>query len=231
MRLANCSKSEQHTIMTQEFQRVCMAKGFSTELYTPIVTATLKQMIMGFQFVGNGVDDLSTGYQPFLVSYAGNVNNLLLMEAASVGNQLGQGDQSATTLTDYRTLRDREKVKFPRDTTEVCITLGRYAVLCQALFQGTGPLNPWVESIWKFVAALQNAAPFITDRYREVANVYFVSIVRAVQVAAHEYLHSVALNVSNDHTGVEPPELSTLVTEVSQVRHISVLEQLGTHPG
>ena len=33
--LANCTKSEQHTIVTQEFQRVCMARGLSTELYAP----------------------------------------------------------------------------------------------------------------------------------------------------------------------------------------------------
>jgi hypothetical protein len=37
-RLANCTKSEQHTILTQEFQWVCMARGLATELYTPIVT-------------------------------------------------------------------------------------------------------------------------------------------------------------------------------------------------
>ena len=67
-RLANCTKSEQQTIISQELQRVCMARGLSTALYTPVVNATLKQMVSGFQFVGHGVDDLSTGCQPFLVS-------------------------------------------------------------------------------------------------------------------------------------------------------------------
>ena len=72
--------------------------------------------------------------------------------------------------------------------------LGRYAVLCQALFQGTGPNNPLVESVWQLLAALQNAAPFVTDEpFQQIslmpamANVYFASIIRAVQVRAHEY--------------------------------------------
>ena len=221
-RLANCAKSERHTILVQEFQRVCMARGLSAELYTPIVTASLNQMVLGFQFVGHGVDDLSTGLQPFLVSYAGNTHHLQALEAASVSNQLSQGDQNAT-LADYRALREREKVKFPRDITEVCITLGRYAVLCQALLQGTGPPNPAVEVLWNLQAALQNAAPFITDRFLQaaalnptVANVYFACIVRTVQVNMHEYLHGVGTNIAAGHTGVDLPDFRTLVVELKR---------------
>jgi hypothetical protein len=33
-RLAICAKSEQHTILTQEFQRACMSRGLAKELYT-----------------------------------------------------------------------------------------------------------------------------------------------------------------------------------------------------
>ena len=53
-----------------------MARGLSTELYKPIITATLKQMVIGLQFVGHGVDNLSTACQPFLVSYARNYQQL-----------------------------------------------------------------------------------------------------------------------------------------------------------
>ena len=80
----------------------------------------------------------------------GNAHHLQVLEAASVSNQLSQGDHNAT-LADYRALRESEKVKFPRDITEVGITLGRYAVLCQALLQGTGPPNPAVEVHWNLV--------------------------------------------------------------------------------
>ncbi|KAI2492493.1 hypothetical protein MHU86_22073 [Fragilaria crotonensis] len=53
-RLANCHKSEQHTVLTQELQKVCMSRGLSSELYAPIITTLLKQMVVGFQFVGHG---------------------------------------------------------------------------------------------------------------------------------------------------------------------------------
>ena len=53
-----------------------MSRGLATELYTPVVTAALKQMIVSFQFVGHGVDDLATGCQPFLVTYTGSANQL-----------------------------------------------------------------------------------------------------------------------------------------------------------
>lgn len=124
-RLANCTKSEQHTILVHEFQRVCMARGLSlTKLCMLIVTAALKQMIMGFQFVGHGVDKLSTGCQPFQVAYyAGSANPLQAVAAASIGNQQAQGKQSAS-LANYWILQDKEKVKFPQDTLEVSVMLG-----------------------------------------------------------------------------------------------------------
>ena len=150
-RLANCTKSEQHTIIVQEFQRVCSARGLSTEFYVPVVTASLKQMIVGFQFVGHGMDDLSSGCQPFMVVFSGSTKHRQALEAASVGNQLSQGDHSAS-LADYVTLRAGEKIKFPHDIMEVGITTGRYAVLCQALFQGVGPDNPLVNLMWKLFA-------------------------------------------------------------------------------
>ena len=89
------------------------------------------------------------------------------LNAASLGNQLSQGEQNAN-LADIRTIREKEKVKFPTDVSQTCITMFRYAVLCQALFQGTGDPNPFVESLWKFATALQNSAPFIAEKYQQV---------------------------------------------------------------
>ncbi|KAI2490266.1 hypothetical protein MHU86_24316 [Fragilaria crotonensis] len=194
-RLANCTKSEQHTILVQEFQRVCMARGLSTEFYVPVVTAGLKQMVTGLQFLGHGVDDLSTGCQPFMVAFTGSTNHRQALESATIGNQLAQGEHSAS-LTDYVTLRANEKIKFPRDVMEVGITLGRFAVICQTLFQGTGPDNPLI--------AHQPA----------VASVFYACILRAVQVRVYDYLHAVSINVSEDHTGVETPDFRHMVSDL-----------------
>ena len=91
------------------------------------------------------------------------------MAAASVGNQLAQGEQNATSLADYRTIRENERVKFPRDASEVGITLSHFAILCQCLFQGAGDTYPFVNAMWNAVVGLQNIAPFITEQYHALS--------------------------------------------------------------
>jgi hypothetical protein len=102
-----------------------------------------------------------------MVVYSGNTNHTQALTDASISQQLALGDQNAS-LEDYRSLRSREKIKFPKDTLQLCITLTRYAVLCQTLFQGTGPANPLVDAVWKLVAAMNNAYPFITERFQQM---------------------------------------------------------------
>lgn len=220
-RLANCLKSEQHTVLTQELQKVCMSRGLSTEYYVPVVTTALKQMVLGFQFVGFGPDDLTSGCQPFLVSYAGHANHYQVLAAADIGNQLAQGEQSAS-LMDYRTIREKEKVKLPKDVAETCITLCRFAVLCQVLFQGTGPTHPLVDAMWTTALGLQNLAPAVTDRYQGllgtpgVAHTYFARIVRAVQLGVYEYLQGVAMNIAESAVGVEKPNFQSMLQDLKR---------------
>lgn len=223
-RLANCGKSEQHIILTQEFQRICMSRALSTELYVPVITTALKQMITSFQFTGHGADDLGSGCNPFMVSYAGSTNHYEALAASSIGNQLDQGEQNAT-LSDYRrTIRNSERIKFPRDMTEVGITVTRYAILCcQGLFQGTGPNHPFVDAMWRLSVNLQNAAPFITDRYQELhhqapnaAATYHARIVRAIQLSVYDYLQQVATNVEEGVYGIDLPTFAPMLQDLKR---------------
>lgn len=178
-------------------------------------------MVVGLQFVGHGVDDLTSGCQPFLVAYAGGTHHYLALADASVGNQLSQGEQNAS-LSDYRTIREKEKLRFPRDVMEVGITLTRYAVLCQCLFQGVGMPHPFVEAMWATAAGFQNAAPFITERYHALARhpgiapTYHARILRAIQVCTHEYMQMVAQNVADGITGVEVPNFTAMIQELKR---------------
>ena len=93
-------------------------------------------------------------------------------------------------------------------------------MLCQTLFQGVGgPENPLVAAQWKLAEDMQNAAPFIADRYLQVytptlSSVYFPRIVRAVQVGVHEYLHHVGTNAEARHHNVDLPDYRTLVWDL-----------------
>lgn len=219
IRIANCLKSEQHVVLTQELQKICMSRGLSTELYVPVITATVKQMVVGFQFAGHGSDDLGTGCQPFVVAYSGSANHYQALAAASVSNQLSQGDQAAS-LSDYRTIRETEKIKFPRDVNEVTITLMRYAVLCQCLFQGVGAPHPFVETMWALATGMQNSAPFIAERYNNlvahpgITSTYYARIIRAVQLSTFDYLQQVAISVGSGVAGVEQPSFHAMMQDL-----------------
>lgn len=220
-RLANCHKGEQHIVLTQELQKVCMARGLSTELYVPVITSTLKQMVVSLQFTGYGADDLTSGCQPFLVAYAGTDHHYLASSAASVGNQLAQGEHNAS-LADYRTNRDTEKVQFPRDVTDVCITMTRYAVLCQCLFQGTGAPHSFTVAMWNVAASLQNIAPFVTERFHQlvrhlgIAATYHARIVRAIQLNVHDYLSLVGTSMGSGVAGITVPIFDSMLTELKR---------------
>ena len=197
-----------------------MSRGLHTDLYTPIVTTTLKQMIVSFQFCGHGADELGSGCQPFLVAYAGNAHHRLALAAAEVGNQLAQGEQTAS-LADYRSIRDQEKIKFPSNVYEANITLYRFAVLCQVLLQGTGPKHPFVEAMWATARGLQNNAQYITDQYLAIArapgaDTYFARILRAIQLSVHEYLQEIAVNVVKGLEGIDTPSFSTMIQDLKR---------------
>ena len=199
-----------------------MSHGLArTQLYDPVVTTGLKQMIVGLQFPGHSSDDLGTGCQPFMVAYAGKAHHLQVTAAPAVADQLIQGDQN-TTLADIRTIRKGEKVKSPLNASEMCVTLFRFAVLCETLFQGSGERHPYVESIWRFARGLKDIEPFVTDKYNELAPVhaftnlyYYARIVLAVQVWTHEYLHRIAISEVDNVQGIEVPKFDNVLRDLT----------------
>lgn len=194
-RLANCAKGEQQAVLQQELTRVCLARGLAPELYCPVVTTGLKQMVTSFNFAGHGSDDLTTGCQPFLIVYTGSGDYYRAQESAAVATQLDQGSTNAT-LADIRELRSTEKIKMPKDLHHVSLTLQRYAVLVHTLFQGAGNGHTLVQAIWLLANTFQAKLPLYIEKYRDVqgthlADAYPAHVLRYVQVAVQEYLQAV----------------------------------------
>jgi hypothetical protein len=123
-RLANCSKNEQQSVIQQELTKVCLMRGLAPDIYCPVVTTGLRQMVVSLNFAGFGPDDLSSGCQPFMVTYTGATDYYRAQENASVAQQLEHGTANAT-LADIRELKEKEKVKLPRDLAQVGLTLQR----------------------------------------------------------------------------------------------------------
>lgn len=193
-RLANGTKGEQQSIIQQEMTRVCGGRGLTPDLYCPVVTTGLKQMIASLNFAGNGPDDLTAGCQPFLVAYTGANDHYRALDQAMVANQLEQGAANAS-LSDIRDIRDKEKIKMPKDLHQVSLTLQRYAVLVHTLFQGPGEPNPFVRCMWMLASTFHERLPHFLSQHQALtgtpwAEVYPAHVVRNVQIHVYEYLQS-----------------------------------------
>lgn len=193
-RLANGTKGEQQSVIQQELTRICVGRGLTPNLYCPVVTTGLKQMVASLNFAGNGPDDLTAGCQPFLVAYTGANDHYRALDTAMVANQLDQGVANAS-LADIRDIKDKERVKLPRDLHQVSLTLQRFAVLAHTLFQGPGESNPFVRCMWVLASTFQERLPLYLEQHQALtgtpwAEVYPAHVVRHVQVSVYEYLQA-----------------------------------------
>ena len=223
-RLANAHKSEQQTILQQEFAKVCTARGLAAELYCPVVTTALKQMITSFNFAGVGPDDLATGCNPFQVTYTGASDYYAAQATAGVAHQLEQGTSNAN-LSDIQAIKDKEKVRFPNDMHQVGITLQRYAVLVQTLFQGTATtaVHPFVRAVWELATGFQTRLPFIMDRHHGLRmgsalhQSYPARILRTVQIQGYEYLQRIGASSGDAFRSVDNvPEFAPLLQDLQR---------------
>jgi hypothetical protein len=220
-RLANVQKSEQQTILQQEFAKVCSNRGLATELYCPVVTTALKQMITCFNFAGVGPDDLATGCNPFQVTYTGASDYYAAQAAAGVAHQQLEQGTSNANLADIQAIKEKEKVHFPNDMHQVGITLQQYAELVQTLFQGTAAaFNLFVRAVWELAAGFQTRLPFIMDRHHGLGmglalhQSYPARILRTVQIQGYEYLQRIGSSYDGGFRAIDDvPELAPLLQD------------------
>lgn len=207
-RLARGAKGEQHSVIQQEMTSVCAERGLTPDLYCPAVTTGLKQMVTSLNFAGNGPDDLTAGCQPFLVVYTSQADHYRALDDATVANQLDQGTANAS-LADIRDIREKEKVKLPRDLNQVSLTLRRFAILVHTLFQGPGTANPFVKCMCLLANKFLERLPHYLGQHQMLlagtpwGEVYPAHVLRHVQINVYEYLQALQVGGSTD----DPPEL------------------------
>jgi hypothetical protein len=211
-RLARGSKGEQQSILQQELTKVCTGRGLTPDVYCPAISTGLKQMVATLNFAGHGPDDIGAGCQPFLVAYTGADDHYRAMDNAMVANQLDQGTANAS-LADIRDIREKEKVKLPRDLNQVSYTLQRFAVLVHALFQGPGEVNPFVKCMWLLANTFNERLPLYLGQHQALRgtpwyDVYPAHVVRHVQINVYEYMQ--ALQVSGAPEAPELPNFQAL---------------------
>lgn len=191
-RLARGAKGEQQSILQQELTRVCTARGLTPDIYCPVVTTGLKQLVKSLNFAGHGPDDLTGGCQPFLVAYTGPEDHYRALDSATEANQLDQGAANAS-LADIREIREKEKVRLPQDLNQASYTFQQFAVLAHTLFQGPGASNPFVGAMWTLANTFSARLPVYLGQHQLLRGtpwykVYAAHVVQHVQINVYEYL-------------------------------------------
>jgi hypothetical protein len=75
---------------------------------------------------------------------------------------------AAQRITIAQWIRDKEKVKLPRDLNQVSYTLQRFAVLAHTLFQGPGASNPFVTSMWMLASTFNERLPLYLGQHQSL---------------------------------------------------------------
>ena len=127
------------------------------------------------------------------------------MDDAIVANQLDQGTASAF-LADICEIREKEKVKVPRDLNQVSFTVRCYAILVHTLFQGPGNSNPFVKCMWLLAINFHEQLPHFLGQHQGLAgtpwaDVYAAHVLRRIQITAIEYLQSLAVGGAGGGSG------------------------------
>ena len=177
-------------------------------------------MISGFSFAGTGPNELAGGCSPFLVVYTGARALQEAQDVAATTHQLEQGSQNAS-LADIRSIKDKERIRFPRDLHHVGISLQQYAVLLQCLFQGSGAPHPLVRSVWALADDFRTKLPFLLEAHqnlgRESPESYLqlpVRILRYVQVVVIEYLQRISTVAAGFAEVDDAPRFNDLIQDL-----------------
>lgn len=177
-------------------------------------------MITSFAFSGTGPNEHSGGCSPFLVTYTGARALQEAHDTAATTQQLEQGSQNAS-LADIKAIKEKERIKFPRDLHHVSITLQRYAVLVQCLFQGLGAPHPFVGTVWALAEEFRTKLPFLLELHSNIgrehpeAHLQLPSrVLRYVQIVAIEYLQRIASAVAGFADVDDVPRFRTLVQDL-----------------
>jgi hypothetical protein len=124
---ANCKKRQEFQVLAEQLQAyTCSPEAYSAN--TPIVTSKLVQDLQNFIFVGDSMDDLKTGLQPFIIAEGSAEHRQANLEISHTYGLLQSGEQSLM-LADLEALQAREVASIPLTYFELERNLGMFGTL------------------------------------------------------------------------------------------------------
>jgi hypothetical protein len=202
--LAESSGKRDRVILAQAVQDC--AASLNHEDLAPVVTSDLAKKLSTLQFVGNNINDLGDGINPFLMvvqDYSSPSNEKAYFEALQSANDYDMitSGNSAADLSEIKTLRKSTVVQMPTNYMTARLMLQGYTILLAA-FLGTG--HQLVCKLGRFVVKFQSKEPFYVNQLQLYNAAYGPSrLLRYVHLHVRFYLDSVWKAPTSAH-GVRP---------------------------
>jgi hypothetical protein len=149
-RWANGTKKQEFTILSD--QLCAYARGpeaFSTTV--PVVNVRLVQDLLSFTFVGDTLDDIKTGIQPFVIADGSAEHRHANLEISRLYGLLNSGEQ-ALMLSDLESLKAKEVQSIPLTYFELERNLGMFGNLLGVVLGSQHILTTTYRAFWTLLS-------------------------------------------------------------------------------
>jgi len=148
-KLAECTKRQEFHVICEQLQLYARSpQAFTTSL--PVVSAKLAQDIINFNFVGDTLDDIKTGLQPFVIASGSAEHRQANLEIAQMYGLLTSGDHSIM-LADIEQLKAKEVQSIPLSYYELERSLGMFGNLLGTVLGSTHVITQAYRDFWNLL--------------------------------------------------------------------------------
>jgi len=163
--LANCTKWQEYQVINERIQEFARSPHSFNKSH-PIISARLVQDIVSFNFVGETMDDIKTGLQPFAIASGSAEHCQANLEIAQMFGLLNSGDHSIM-LSNLESLKAKEVQSIPLTYFELERNLGMFGNLLGTILGPTHRLTAAYRELWELltVAFQDQVQPIIDDKH------------------------------------------------------------------
>jgi hypothetical protein len=149
-RWANGTKKQEFTILSDQLGAYARgAEAFSTTV--PVVNVRLVQDLLSFTFVGDTLDDIKTGIQPFVIADGSAEHRHANLELSRLYGLLNSGEQ-ALMLSDLESLKAKEVQAIPLTYFELERNLGMFGNLLGVVLGSQHILTTTYRAFWTLLS-------------------------------------------------------------------------------
>jgi hypothetical protein len=182
-RWANGTKKQEFTILSDQLGAYARgAEAFITTM--PVVNVHLVQDLLSFTFVGDTLDDIKTGIQPFVIADGSAEHRQANLELSRLYGLLNSGEQ-ALMLSDLETLKAKEVQATPLTYFELERNLGMFGNLLGVVLGSQHILTTTYRAFWNLLSqGYRNEIQTIIDQKGFIKPTH---ILRSIQLVCYNW--------------------------------------------